>query len=99
MLKDEEPVLEDKELVLEGEQRTALEAGSRERNERLRWTAAMRRMLQRSRDVRRSSARSKGETRRSEGVVEGKRKWSNTRRQRHLSGIHAESGGEIGRSG
>ena len=64
MLKDEEPVLKDEELVLEGERQTELEAGSLERNERLRWSAAMRRMLLRSKDVGRSSARTEGETKR-----------------------------------
>ena len=66
VLKDEELVLEDEELVLEAEQQTGLEAGSRERDECLRWSAAMRRMIQRKRGVRRSSARTEGEKRRSE---------------------------------
>ena len=64
MLKDEEPVPKDEELVLEGERRTELEGGSLERNERLRWSAAMRQMLLRSKDVGRSSARTEGETKR-----------------------------------
>ena len=99
MLKDEEPVLKDEELVLEGERRTELEGGgSLERNERLRWSASMRWMIQRMRGVSEGQARTSKAIRegwRSEGVVEGERKWSNMRRQRHLSGIHAGSGGEI----
>lgn len=102
VLEDEELVLEDEELVLEGEQRTALEAGSRERDERLRWSASMRWMIQRMRGVSEGQARTLKAIREgwmSEGVVEGERKWSNKRRQRHLSGIHAGSGGEIGGGG
>ena len=45
MLKDEGLVLKDEELVLEAEQWTGLEGGSRERDERLRWSVAMRRMI------------------------------------------------------
>lgn len=52
MLKDEEPVLKDEELVLETERRTALEVGSRERDECLRWSAAMRCMIQKRRGCR-----------------------------------------------
>ena len=78
VLKDEEPMLKDEELVLEGERRTELEGGgSRERDERLRWSASMRRMIQRRRgvsegQVRAVKARRKGW--RSEGVVECERK-------------------------
>ena len=95
VLEDKELVLKDEELVLEGERRTELEAGSLERNERLRWSAAMRRMLLRMRGVSEGQARTLKAIRegwRSEGVVEGERKWSNMRWQRHLSGIHAASG-------
>ena len=45
-------VLKGEELVLEAEQWTGLEAGSRERTERLRWSAAMRWMIQRRRECR-----------------------------------------------
>ena len=73
MLKDEEPVLKDEELVLEGERRTELEGGgSLERNERLRWSASMRWMIQRMRGVSEGQARTSkaiGEGWRSEGVV------------------------------
>ena len=65
----EDVVLKDEELVLEAEQRTALEAGSRERNERLRWSAAMRMMIQKRRGE--QARRGRGER------VEGERKrWS-----------------------
>ena len=110
VLRDEELVLEDEELVLEGEQRTALEAGSRERNERLRWSAAMRRMLLRSRDVGRSSAHTEGETKRlavggsggrreevTAAALVGKsrrKRWRN-RRSRVNSGRKGEGGTEL----
>ena len=99
MLKDEEPVLKDEELVLEGERRTELEGGgSLERNERLRWSVSMRWMIQRMRGVSEGQARALKARRkgwRSGAAVEGERKWSNMRRQRHSSGIHAGSGGRI----